>query len=56
MASNRLCLIPMKTEIIWLGSTRRIANCPLDPQDIAGAMIESSKGLDVVKPAQTERR
>ena len=39
MASNRLCLNPTKTEIIWLGSTRRIANCPVDPQDIAGAMI-----------------
>ena len=26
MASNRLCLNPRKTEIIWLGSTRRIAN------------------------------
>ena len=43
MASNRLCLNPMKTEIIWLGSTRRIANCPVDPQDIAGAMIVPSK-------------
>ena len=43
MASNRLCLNPTKTEIIWLGSTRRIANCPVDPQDIAGAMIVPSK-------------
>ena len=43
MASNRLCLNPMKTEIIWLESTRRIANCAVDPQDIAGAMIVPSK-------------
>ena len=35
MASNQLCLNPTKTEIIWLGSTRRIANyCPVAPPDV----------------------
>ena len=27
MASNRLCLNPAKTEVIWLGSTRRVTHC-----------------------------
>ena len=26
MASNRLCLNPAKTEVIWLGSTRRVTS------------------------------
>ena len=27
MSSNRLCLNPSKTKLIWLGSSRRLQNC-----------------------------
>ena len=40
MASSRLCLNPMKTELIYLGSSRRLQFCPMEPQPIAGVMIK----------------
>jgi hypothetical protein len=42
MASNRLRLNPSKTEIIWLGTRRRLQHCPKDPQYISGAWITPS--------------
>ena len=40
MASNRLRLNPTKTEVIWLGFTRRLAQCPADPLLLLGASIQ----------------
>ena len=34
MKINRLCLKPSKTELIWLGSSRRIQHCNLDEEMI----------------------
>ena len=42
MASNRLKLNPSKTEIIWLGSSRRLKHCPMDALNIAGVSIKPS--------------
>ena len=42
MAQNRLKLNPTKTELIWLGSHRRIQQCSTDPLLIAGALIKPS--------------
>ena len=39
MSSNRLRLNPTKTEMIWLGSSRRLKQCPTGPLLIAGAWI-----------------
>ena len=38
MASNRLKLNPSNTELIWLGSSRRLKHCPQN--DIAGVQIK----------------
>ena len=32
MSTNRLCLNPSKTELIWLGSARRLKLCNLDDE------------------------
>ena len=40
MASNRLKLNPSKTELLWLGSSRRLKHCPQDEQTIAGVRIK----------------
>ena len=42
MASNRLRLNPDKTEVIWLGSPRRLHHCPMTPMIISGATIKPS--------------
>ena len=42
MSTNRLCLNPCKTEVIWLGSKQRIQHCPMDPISISGAWIVPS--------------
>jgi hypothetical protein len=42
MAQNRLRLNPAKTELIWLGSPRRLQLCPKTPLLIAGALIQPS--------------
>ena len=42
MASNRLKLNPSKTEVIWLGSSRRLKHCPMDALNIAGVSIKPS--------------
>jgi hypothetical protein len=42
MASNRLKLNPTKTEIIWLGSARKLKYCSLDELSIAGVMLKPS--------------
>ena len=40
MSSNRLCLNPSKTELIWLGSSRRLHNCATDTEmSIPGSLI-----------------
>ena len=43
MARNRLRLNPSKTEIIWLGSARRVRGLPIDPVLISGSWITPSK-------------
>ena len=43
MASNRLKLNPSKTELIWLGSSRRLKHCPLGEQTIADVSITPSQ-------------
>ena len=40
MVSNRLRLNPAKTEVIWLGSSRHLAQCPADPLILSGASIQ----------------
>ena len=40
MASNCLKLNPSKTELIWLGSSRRLKHCSQDEQTIAGVQIK----------------
>ena len=42
MASNRLKLNPSKTEVIWLGSSRRLKHCTMDALNIAGVSIKPS--------------
>ena len=42
MATNRLCINPSKTELIWLGSSRLLGRCPAEPQLIAGEWIKPS--------------
>ena len=40
MSSNRLCLNPSKTELIWLGSSRRLQNCATDTEmSVLGSLI-----------------
>jgi len=40
MASNQLHLNSAKTEVIWLGSSRRLAQCPAHPLLLPGASIQ----------------
>jgi len=40
MASNRLRLNHAETEVIWLGSSRRLAQCPADSLLLPGASIQ----------------
>ena len=42
-ASNRLCLNPAKTEVIWLGFTRRVTQCTVDLLELHDASIQSSR-------------
>ena len=40
MSSNRQCLNPSKTELIWLGSSRRLQNCATDTEmSVLGSLI-----------------
>ena len=40
MSSNRLCLNPSKTELVWLGSSRRLQNCATDTEmSVLGSLI-----------------
>ena len=40
MSSNRLCLNPSKTELIWLGSFRRLQNRASDTEmSVMGSLI-----------------
>ena len=40
MSSNRLCLNLSKTELIWLGSSRRLQNCATDTEmSVLGSLI-----------------
>ena len=45
MASNRLKLNPSKTELIWLGSSRRLKHCPMDALNIAGVSMKPSSSV-----------
>lgn len=48
MASNRLCLNPSKTELIWLGSSYHLQRCSMEPQLISGEWIRpTSKVRDL---------
>ena len=40
---KRLRLNPSKTEIIWLGSSRRLKRCPMESVCISGAWIQPAK-------------
>ena len=40
MDSDRLKLNPSKTELIWLGSSRRLEHCPVGELNIAGVPIK----------------
>ena len=40
MSSNRLKFNPSKTELIWLGSSRRLEHCPVGELNIAGVPIK----------------
>lgn len=42
MASNRLCLNAAKTEVIWLGSSRRLVGCTALPLTLPGVSIQPS--------------
>ena len=42
MASNRLRLNPAKTNVIWLGTSRRVQQCTTDPLQLHGASIQPS--------------
>ena len=42
MTRNRLKMNPAKTEIIWLGSARKLKHCPMDELSIAGVMLRPS--------------
>src|SRR5260221_440205 len=51
MQENRLRLNPSKTEIIWLGSSRRLGSCKLDALNICGSNItpaEKIRNLGVI--------
>jgi len=51
MACNRLHLNPAKTEVIWLGSSRRLVHCTPDPLLLPGSLIlpvRSVRDLGVV--------
>ncbi len=51
MHENRLRLNPSKTEIIWLGSSRRLGSCKLDALNICGSNItpaEKIRNLGVI--------
>ena len=42
MASSRLRLNPTKTELIWLGASRYVRQCPVGPLLVAGSLITPS--------------
>ena len=42
MASNRLRLNPAKTDVIWLGTSRRVQQCTTDPLKLHDASIQPS--------------
>jgi Reverse transcriptase (RNA-dependent DNA polymerase)/Endonuclease-reverse transcriptase len=45
MANNRLRLNPTKTEVIWLGSTRRLTQCTADLLELSGASVQPSHSV-----------
>ena len=45
MARNRLCLNSSKTELIWLGSSRRLPQCTPDAMTVSGATIKPSQAV-----------
>ena len=45
MTSNRLRFNPSKTELIWLGSSRRLHHCPADKVRISDADIQPTESV-----------
>ena len=45
MASNRLRLKPAKTDVIWLGTYRRVQQCTADPLQLHGTSIQPSHSV-----------
>ena len=45
MSSNRLRLNPSKTELIWLGSSRRLQHCPAGKVRISDADIQPAESV-----------
>ena len=45
MSSNRLRLSPSKTELIWLGSSRRLQHCPAGKVRISDADIQPAESV-----------
>ena len=45
MTSNRLWLNPSKTELIWLGSSRRLHYCPADKVRISDSDIQPAESV-----------
>ena len=45
MTSNRLCLNPSKTELIWFSSPRRLYQCPVDPVSLCGSMVKPTTSV-----------
>jgi len=45
MASNWLRLNPAKTDVIWLGTSRRVQQCTTDPLQLHGAAIKPSNSV-----------
>jgi hypothetical protein len=42
MSTNRLCLNPSKTELIWLTSSRKLHHCPMDEVQLCGSVVKPS--------------
>ena len=45
MSSNRLCVNPNKTELIWLSSPRRVHLYPTNPVPLSGSWIAPAKNV-----------
>ena len=56
MTSNRLCLNPSKTELIWLGSSRRLQTCTTDSEmNVLGSLIRPVDSVRDLGDAHRQR-